>query len=143
MFSNRTPAEVAEDAKRIATDADIHEAALAKGDAKPMEEEADRWRASTFKTQEWMNKNFPVAKDGNRASQFRLSYGMVGGDGWYYLEELHSYSGKTVSSYRGMMCREEDLFALAEVIVAAARAKKAREGGQSADGAKAKESGNV
>lgn len=127
MFSGKTPVEVAEEAKRIAEDADVVEAELAKGEAKPMEEEADRWRSSAFQSQEWLSKHFPINRNGERASQFRISYGKVGDQGWYYLEELHSYSGKTVSSYKGLMCREEDLFALTETIVAAARAKKAKE----------------
>lgn len=124
MFSGRTQAEVVQEAKRIAADEDI--SAEAKAEAVPMEDEADRWRAQTFKTQEWMTKNFPIQK-GDQGSQFRISYGKVASQGWYYLEELHSHSGQHVTSYKGFMVREEDLFQLADVIVAAARAKKQKE----------------
>lgn len=123
LFSGKTSVEALENAKRIAEDADIAEANLAKGGIKPMEEEADRWRAQTFSSQEWMSKNFPIAK-GERASQFRLTRATIGDQDWYYLEELHSYSGKTVSSYRGMMCRDEDFPALVECIAAAWKARK-------------------
>ena len=126
LFSGKTPLEVVQEAQRIASDADLE--TEAKGEAKPMEEETDRWRASTFRTQEWLTKNFPIDHSG-RGTQFRMSYAVVNGQGWYYLEELHTHSGKHVSSYKGCMVREEDLFSLADVIVAAARAKKAKDSG--------------
>lgn len=123
MFTGKAPVEVAEEARRIAENADLA-TTEERGESRPMEDEADRWRSSAFRTQEWMSKHFPVLK-GEPASQFRISHGVVNGQGWYYLEELHSHSGKHASSYKGFMVRDEDLFNLTDVIVAAARAKKA------------------
>lgn len=124
LFSKKTSLEVAQEVARIAAAEDIQQSERAAPE--PLEECAERWRLHAFRTQEWTTKNFPGTDE--QGSQFRLTRGLICDRPYYYLERLHNHSGKSVSSYAGVMIPEADLFALTDVIVAAARDMKNRSG---------------
>lgn len=93
-----------------------------RGERVPLEEDSDRCRENAFKGQEWTTKYFgkPEAPGNEYRMSFRGEH--------YYLETLSKLpGGKTVYGYSGLMLHERDLFAVANLIVLAARGKKERD----------------
>jgi hypothetical protein len=91
----------------------------AKADvAEPLEVSADRWRAQTMLLDQWATKHF--GKLGDEGNQFRLTHK----EGRYYLEKLTSHSGRTVSSYAGLVIDGADLEPIARIFVDAVKHRR-------------------
>jgi hypothetical protein len=93
-----------------------------KGERVPVEQDADRMRDAAFKGQEWTSKYFgSFEAPGN---EYRLTQRGP----YYYLETILKEVGKpTAYGYTGVMVHERDLMELTKVMVAAVRAKQAKE----------------
>lgn len=93
-----------------------------KGERVSMEEDANRTREQAFQVQEWSTKYF--GSPDAQGNEYRLSHKRD----HYYLEMLSKLPGaKSAHGYSGYMIHERDLFAIANLVVAAAREKKAKE----------------
>jgi len=113
MFTGKTKVEAVSAAVEAVQDTE-------KGERVSMEADADRMREQAFRVQEWSTKNFgrPEA-EGN-------TYRLTRSGEHYYLEILSKRpGGKEAYAYHGNMFHERDLFAIANVFVEAAKAKKA------------------
>jgi hypothetical protein len=121
FLTGKTPAEEAAEAARIAANEDL-EAETEDVERVPIEQAADVSRRTTFECQEWATKHFgkPDAEPG----EYRVTLKA----GYVYLEVLKSLpGGKHAFGYTGVVFPEADLFKIADVIVQAARAKKAKD----------------
>lgn len=119
FLDGRTEEEREAEALRIRVNADL-ETNEDRPEAKPMEESMDGWRKEAFRLQEFATKHF--ADPEGHGNQYRLSLEK----GWYYLEQAKRKGNGPQYGYAGVMFPEEDIFALAEVLVAAAREMKKR-----------------
>ncbi len=90
----------------------IQDAELAERVSIP--EDADRMREQAFRVQEWTSKAFGLTEA--KGNQYRLTFNLK--TRHYYLESV------SPSRYCGLMIPEADLFNIANVFLASARAKK-------------------
>lgn len=88
----------------------------------PVEEDADHHREVAFRGQEWTSKYFgSYDAPGN---EYRVSQR---GE-YYYVETILKEVGKpTAYGYTGIMVHERDIMELTKVMVAAVRAKQAKD----------------
>lgn len=128
LFTGKTNVEAAEEAERIANNADIKEDRHKTSE--PMEVSAERWREKAFECQEWSSKLFPLDPSGTEPYQFRITRRQLStGDRMLYVERLHvgGEPGSGVSSYAGLMIHESSFLQFAQVVVEAARKVKSNE----------------
>ncbi len=85
--------------------------------AETIEVAAERWRANAFFTQEHVSKHFNQSAPGKE--KFRLTLK----DGWRYLEKFSLDSKGGAYHYCGVMFRDESLYELTGLFVAASKEK--------------------
>jgi hypothetical protein len=142
MFTGRTSQEGS--LPSLASPADA--ADVVKPVADSLEERADRYRAQAFEGQEWTSTlfgNYPVdasldvstkapssegAHTVEQAKDHRSEWRLSSKNGWLYLEQLRLGRGNTCAyHYAGVMFPESEVMKLADVIVQAARAYRAKQ----------------
>jgi hypothetical protein len=123
IFSGKTTQEEEHEARHLKEAEDAKDAE--KGGDPSIEANLEQHRESAFACQEWCSKNFGHPEV--PGSEWRLSRRLVDKVvPYYYLERVDSRNGKVLSSYSGLMFRDEGdaLFGLADTVVKAAREKK-------------------
>ncbi len=78
---------------------------------------AERWRANAFFTQEHLSKHFNAGLPGEEKYRLTLK------DGWRYLEQFRLDSKGGAYHYCGVMFRDESLYEITGLFVAASKEK--------------------
>ncbi len=93
---------------------DLHDAPKV---AETVEVAAERWRANAFFTQEHLSKHFNEGLPGKEKYRLTLK------DGWRYLEQFRLDSKGGAYHYCGLMLRDDSLYELTGLFVAASKEK--------------------
>lgn len=121
FLDGKTDEERAYEAERIKQGLDLVSQDAGRTGSPTIEDNADRYRANAFSGQEWTSKHFGDAAA--TSNQYRLSTK----NGMMYIEQSRTLGINGAYGYTGLMLPEQDLPALARVVVDAAKSYIAKQ----------------
>lgn len=126
LFSGKSTVDLAAEAERCAANEDVQDPVKDREEKTPIEE-ANANRDHVLKVTDWTTDTFPLAPEEGVA--WRITHKRTK-EPWksYYLLEKVTSDGKAIAAWSGMVIPEHDIYGLADVVVKAARERKAREG---------------